>query len=94
MKKTKKEKIRLVFISLVIVGLIVSLVSSVAHNWITILKNKKEIAQLSIEYNNLLTEEGKLKSEVIKLQDDDYIARYAKEKYLYSADGEVIIRLD
>ena len=29
MKKTKKEKIRLVFISLVIVGLIVSLVSSV-----------------------------------------------------------------
>ncbi len=94
MKKTKKEKTRLIFISLVILGLIVSLVSSVSHDWVTILENKKEIAKLSEEYNNLLSEEDKLKSEVIKLQDNDYIARYAKEKYLYSADGETIIRLD
>ncbi len=94
MKKTKKEKKRLIIISVIIMGLLVSLVSSVAKDWGTILENKKNIQELSSEYDELLSEEGKLKSEVIKLQDDDYVARYAKEKYLYSSDGEIIIRMD
>ena len=32
-------------------------------------------------------------SEVNKLQDDDYVARYAREKYMYSLPDEVIIRI-
>ena len=28
-----------------------------------------------------------------KLQDPDYIARYAREKYFYSKDGEYIIKI-
>ena len=28
-----------------------------------------------------------------KLQDPDYIARYAREKYLYSKDGEFILKI-
>ena len=94
MRKTKKEKKRLIAISLIIVGLIASLVSSVSKDWVSILANKKEIAELSSKYENLLSEEEKLKSEVTKLQDNDYVARVAKEKYLYSAQGETIIRMD
>ncbi len=94
MRKTKKEKKRLIAISLIIVGLIASLVSSVSKDWVSILANKKEIAELSNKYENLLSEEEKLKSEVTKLQDNDYVARVAKEKYLYSAQGETIIRMD
>lgn len=92
MKKTKKEKMRLVLISMIIVGIIMSLFSSVSKDWVTILENKKEITKLSSDYENLLSEEEKLKSEVTKLQNRDYVARYAKEKYLYSSDGETIIR--
>ena len=88
----RKEKLRLITISLLIIGLIVSLISSVSKDWVSILENKKEIANLTQKYANLLDEEGKLKSEVTKLQDNDYVARFAKEKYLYSADGEIIIR--
>ena len=94
MRKTKKEKKRLIAISLIIVGLIASLDSSVSKDWVSILANKKEIAELSNKYENLLSEEEKLKSEVTKLQDNDYVARVAKEKYLYSAQGETIIRMD
>ena len=94
MKKTKKEKKRLFFISACIIFLIVSLISSVANDWTKILENKSKITELNEKYNNLLSEEEKLVSEVTKLQDNDYIARYAKEKYMYSADGEVIIRID
>ena len=31
--------------------------------------------------------------DVEKLEDPDYIARYAREKYMYSKDGEIILRL-
>jgi cell division protein DivIC len=94
MKKTKKEKKRLFVISAVIILLIISLVSSVAGDWTKIMENKSKITSLNRKYNNLLSEEEKLVSEVTKLQDDDYVLRYAKEKFLYSEDGEVIIRMN
>lgn len=94
MKKTKKDKRRLLFISSVIVILIISLISSVANDWTKILENKSEITSLTNKYNDLLSEEEKLVSEVTKLQDDEYIARYAKEKFMYSAPGETILRKD
>ena len=31
--------------------------------------------------------------EVSKLKDPDYIARYAREKYMYSKNGEIILRM-
>lgn len=94
MKKTKKEKKRLFIISSMIVVLMVLLVQSVASDWTEIMDNNHQIKQLTEEYNNLLKEEEKLASDVTKLQDSDYIARYAKEKFLYSQDGDTIIRMD
>ena len=94
MKKTKKEKKRLFLISTLIIFLLVSLVMSVSKDWTTILENNRKIAELNAKYDSLLTEESQLKSEVTKLQDTDYIARYAKEKYMYSSEGETIIRMD
>ena len=49
---------------------------------------------ISRHFGLLLSEEEKLVSEVTKLQDDDYIVRYAKEKFLYSENGELIIRMN
>lgn len=94
MKKTKKEKKRLFVISTVIILLIISLISSVAGDWTKIMENKSKITSLNKKYESLLNDEEKLVSEVIKLQDDDYLLRYAKEKFLYSEDGEVIIRMN
>lgn len=94
MKKTKKEKKRLVFISFCIIGLLVTLVSSVFKDWQEIMDNNSQIKSLSVEYENLLSEEEKLGSDVTKLQDSEYVARYAKEKFMYSGDGDIIIRMD
>ena len=41
----------------------------------------------------LKDEEDKLNSDIKKLKDPEYVARYAREKYMYSKDGELIIRL-
>lgn len=42
---------------------------------------------------SLKEEEKVLKSDIQKLEDPSYVARYAREKYLYSKDGEIIIRM-
>ena len=56
------------------------------------MKNKQEITLLQSSYEELLDTEEALKAEVQKLQDPDYVERYAKEKFLYTKDGEIIIR--
>ena len=94
MKKTKKEKKRLFVLSVSILTLLSLLVYSVATTCPSILENKSKIKELNKEYNELLSNEEKLVSEVTKLQDDEYVARYAKEKFMYSEDGEIIIRMD
>ena len=52
-----------------------------------------EKQDLQKQITQLASEEEKLKNEVNKLQDPEYIARYAREKYSYSKDGEYIIKL-
>ena len=92
--RTRKEKKRLVFISVTIVVLLISLFGSLYTDFMKIMQNKKETSLLTSEYENLLDEYASLSSEVTKMQDPNYVARYAKEKYLYSSEGELIIRID
>ena len=42
---------------------------------------------------DLREKEEKLKVDANKLQNPDYIARYAREKYLYSKEGEYILQI-
>ena len=35
-----------------------------------------------------------LSGQVNKLQDPEYVAKYAREKYLYTSDGEKIIDIE
>lgn len=53
-----------------------------------------EEKELKEELNNLKGESKELKNEITKLQDKDYVARYARENYLYTKDGEYVIKVD
>ncbi len=53
----------------------------------------KEAEILEKEMADLAIKEEELNNEIIKLQDKDYLARYAREKYFYSKNGELIIRI-
>ena len=90
----KKERRRLLLISLTVIVLLVSLVASMYSSFMQIIDNHKQTVALTAEYEALLEEEKALSSEVTKMQDPNYVARYAKEKYLYSEDNEIIIRID
>ncbi|MDD5865231.1 MAG: septum formation initiator family protein [bacterium] len=92
--RTKKENKRLFFISFIIIGLVFLLGFTVYKDFIIISKNRNQTNKLTKEYEQLLDEKKLLTSQVTKMQDPEYLARYAKEKYLYSKEDEVIIRID
>lgn len=91
---TKKDKRRIFVLICVFVPLLTFFVSNMVSYWSSIYTNIKDKKELDKVYASYLEEEELLKSEIEKLQDDEYIARYAREKYLYSKDGEIIIKID
>ncbi len=95
MKKrvSSKVKRRLCLLSVVLVAVISIFVGAIFQDWIQIVQNKTLIADLNYEYNELLSQEESLNSEVTKLHDMEYVARYAREKYMYSLPNEIIIKI-
>lgn len=91
-RTSKKERKRLFLITITIISLLVVLVGSVYSDWKQILKNRKIEIELSQKYEKLLEDEIRLTAEITKLQDDEYLARYAKEKYMLSSEGDTIIK--
>lgn len=91
--RNKKENRRL-FIGILIILIIISYVAVFSYNyWTKILANQKETERLKNEYTKLLEKEKNLNSEINKLQDPEYVAKYARERYLMSKEGELIIKV-
>ena len=93
MKTSEKAKLR-IRIYLTVIALLLGFFGyKMYYYWPKIYSNYQEKRVLEAKYNDLLAEEDTLSSDIVKLQDPDYIARYAREKYLYSKNGEIIIRI-
>lgn len=55
---------------------------------------KEKEKELKVELSSLKNEASDLSNTIQKLKDPDYIARYARENYYYSANGEYIIKIE
>lgn len=66
---------------------------TIGQYWVQIYGKYRENKQLSEKLKKLKKREAALKVDVNKMQDADYVARYAREKYLYSKDGEFILSI-
>ncbi len=95
MKKfvSKKAKRRMILILVMAITIILVIVISIAQIWFKISLRHREKMFLKVEMMRLKEEEIYLQTEVEKFQDPDYVARYAREKYLYSKDGEFTIKI-
>lgn len=93
-KKTlSKAKKRFFLLTIALVLVVSFSIIQIFRDWISIVSNKTEIQNLNNYYDELLAEEESLNSEVTKLHDPEYVARYAREKYMYSLPGEFIIKM-
>ena len=89
-----KHKIRM-FAALLIFGVIaISLGYNLFSNVVKIREMKKEKITLNNKILELEKEKEVLETDIMKLEDPDYIAKYVREKYFYSKDGELILRMD
>ena len=93
-KMSQKTKFRVTFLSIAFIISIVVFVSTAFSYFSQIVKNKEEINKLKEIYNDKLADEENLKEEINRLQDPEYMAKYAREKYLYSKNGEIIIKIE
>ena len=93
MKPTKKDKRRLLIWSLTILILVIYLGVFSFKFWNQIFKSKQIREDLNVKYEEALAKEEVLNDEVNKLQDPEYVAKYAREKHMYTKEGELIIRV-
>lgn len=94
-KKLSKVQLRRIkiFGSLSLI-IIIYFFCSLAYNVYTIYDLTLQKKELEINYRKLQEEAETLKKDIEKLSDEKYLADYAREKYLYSKQGEYIIQLD
>ena len=66
----------------------------------TFFHDLKRINDMDIEMDNLkedkirlLEREAAIQADIKRLSDPVYVARYAREKYFYSKEGEIILRI-
>ena len=91
---TTKTKGRMLAIFLFFAAIIVTLSYTLVLNLKRVNDMKKELKALQVEKVSLLEEEEATEADIKRLSDPGYIARYAREKYLYSKEGEIILRME
>lgn len=90
MKKTVKRVLVFGIFSIAAISFVGVTVFNIVNQ---IMDKYKEADELEQRMTKLTEEEEDLNNEILKLQDKDYLARYAREKYFYSKNGELIIRI-
>lgn len=93
-KITKSSKRRLVILMPVVVFLIGYAIFTLVVTVGELYNLHSEEKELKNNLTELKGKAGDLKTEINKLQDADYVARYARENYLYTKDGEYVIKVN
>lgn len=89
----KKLRRRMLFLGLTSIVIIAAVSLTIGKYWVEIFEKYQEKKRLDDELVALQEKEKELELDAKKLQDSEYIARYAREKYLYSKEGEFIIKI-
>ena len=93
MKMTRQARARLLFFTPFCILAILVFAFKLGSYTKTIYDLQNETNKLEKLYNSLQDEGDNLKTEITKLHDPEYIARYAREHYDYSKEGEIIIKI-
>ena len=93
-RKNEKSKRRLAIfgtLSLIVIGYFIFTACYYSYKIAVLEKSKK---QLNEQLTELQTQEKNLTTDIQKLKDPEYIAKYARENYMYSKDGEYILKIE
>lgn len=92
-KVTKASRRRLVFFGTISIVVVIYFLVNVSYYAVEIYNLKKDEKKLEQHLIDLQSNEKNLKVQIEMLKDDEYLAKYARENYLYSKDGEIVLKL-
>lgn len=93
-RKNKKSKRRLAIfgtLSVLIIFYFIFNLCCYSYKIMVLKKSKNDLEQQLVV---LKKNEENLSSDIQKLRDPEYIARFARENYMYSKDGEYILKIE
>lgn len=90
----KKAKRRLALFGPIAIFIIGYFLFTLVTTSISMYELSREEKKLNNKLTGLKADSKSLKNEINKLQDKEYIARYARENYLYTKNGEYVIKID
>ncbi|MBR1376234.1 MAG: cell division protein FtsL [Bacilli bacterium] len=91
---SRRRRRRILIIGSVCIFFFVVFCINVVNYSYKIIKLTSEQAALEKQLDELKTEKERLDVEIKKLQDPEYIANFAREEYLYTREGEYVIKID
>ena len=91
--KPKKNAFRIAIWGSFCIALIITFCIPLLRIGMDIYQKYQEYAELEKKLTDLKKEESVLTMDVKKMQDPEYIARHLRENFLYSRDGEFVIRI-
>ena len=90
-KKAKKRKAIFIPLSLFVIGYFIFNFCYYSYRIMVLEKTRSD---LQGELTALQRKEQNLNNDIQKLKDPEYIAKFAREHYMYSKDGEYIIKIE
>lgn len=81
------------FLGFIYLGLSAILIYTLAMNGYRVYERRHDLVDLENRKAQLQKEKEALSQDVQLLNDDDYVARYAREHYIFSKDGEEVVKL-
>lgn len=91
--KPKKNALRIVVLGTFCLALIFMLCIPLIRTGLDIYQKYQEYDRLETQLSQLKETEAELTIDVKKMQDPEYIGRLLREKFMYSRDGEYVIRI-
>lgn len=90
----KASKRRLVFLTPFILFITVYFIFTVGYYGYKLISLKNQQVKLNNDLYKLQAEESRLKNDIQKFKNPEYLARYARENFLYSKDGEYVLKIE
>lgn len=88
---SKVSKRRLAIFGTISIFLIIYAFSSLVYYNYKVYSLKQEKKNLNTQMTELKISESDYKNTITKLQDKEYLARYARENYLYTKENELVL---
>ncbi|WP_050183681.1 FtsB family cell division protein [Domibacillus robiginosus] len=93
MKHKRKLMRRLAAFGIVALIVLGTLLSTLVSQTGNLNEKKQELAEAKQSLAELKQQQKESEEELVRLQDDEYIAKLARKEYFYSEDGEILFNI-